>query len=365
MAEILFFADTHLGFDLALHPRVQRRRRGEDFFANYHLLLNLALEKRVDLIVHGGDVFFRSKVPPAIVDRALAPLLEVAEAGIPIYLVPGNHERSRLPAYLWWSHPNIHIFDHPKTYIREVNGLSIALSGFPFARRVKDNFHDLLGQTRYQEAKAEAHYLCLHQTFEGAQVGPSDFTFRVSPDNIPPQNVPHQFDAVLSGHIHRAQQLSQSLDGQTLAVPVVYPGSIERTAFAERFEEKYYVLIKLVSSAEGIRQEIEYHRLPSRPMAKLEIPTHDQTLAELKDLIRWRLSELDPEAVVRLKLTGPKAELYQQSVPAAALRNLAPASMNVSWGGVRPPRAPATDHKGRRRTARSVYRSSFREDALL
>ena len=333
--QILFLADTHLGFDLPVYPRIQRRRRGDDFFANYHLLLNLAREKKIDLIVHGGDVFFRSRVPPAIVDRALEPLLEVAETGIPIYLVPGNHERSKLPAHLWWSHPNIHIFDQPKTYLKEVDGVSIALSGFPFARKVKDRFQSLLHQTGYQDAQADVHYLCLHQTFEGAKVGPSDFTFRNSPDNIPPEEVPQRFTAVLSGHIHRAQQLTTSLDGQQPSVPVIYPGSIERTAFAERFEEKFYVLIKLVPGKEGLNQAIEFHQLPTRPMVKIEISTQDQTLAQLQALVRAQLSELDADAIARLHLTGPQAEQLQGSFTAANLRAMAPASMNVSLGNGR------------------------------
>lgn len=330
---ILFLADTHLGFDLPVRPRIERRRRGDDFFANYRLLLNLALEKRVDLVVHGGDVFFRSRVPPSIVDRTLQPLLEVAGAGIPIYLVPGNHERSRLPGHLWWSHPNLHIFDRPKTFVQEVGDVSIALSGFPFARRVKDNFLELLEQTRYREVQADVHYLCLHQTFEGASVGPSDFTFRTSPDNIPPLAVPHRFSAVLSGHIHRAQQLNRSLDGQPLRVPVIYPGSIERTAFAERFEEKFYVFIKLVHGPKGLSQTIEFHQLPSRPMVRIEIPTRDQTLAEVQASVRARLGKLDPHAVARIQFTGPDAEAIRGSFTAADLRALAPESMNVSFRG--------------------------------
>lgn len=334
--QILFFSDSHLGFDLPLHPRVQRRRRGEDFFANYRLLLKLALEERFDLIVHGGDVFFRSKVPPAIVDRALEPLLAVAEAGIPIYLVPGNHERSRLPAHLWWSHPNLHIFDQPKTFIQEVRGVSIALSGFPFARRVKEHFLALLEQTRYRDARADVHYLCLHQTFEGAQVGPSDFTFRNGPDNIPPEQVPLQFTAVLSGHIHRAQQLTQSLDGQPLAVPVIYPGSIERTAFAERFEEKYFVMLKLVPGAKGLSQTVEFRRLPSRPMLKINIPTQGQTLTVIQDAIRARLLEADPHAIVRLHLGRPDVDQIPGSITASDLRAMAPETMNVTLANTRP-----------------------------
>jgi len=63
---MLFLADTHLGFDYPFRPRVQRRRRRPDFFRNYELALRPAHRREVDLVVHGGDVFYRSKVPPEL-----------------------------------------------------------------------------------------------------------------------------------------------------------------------------------------------------------------------------------------------------------------------------------------------------------
>jgi len=53
---ILIPADTHLGFDLPFHPRIQRRRRGPEFSANFKSALLPALQGRVDCVVHGGDL---------------------------------------------------------------------------------------------------------------------------------------------------------------------------------------------------------------------------------------------------------------------------------------------------------------------
>ena len=108
---ILFLADTHLGFDLPFRPRIQRRRRGPEFFANFERALQPAMNRRVDCVVHGGDLLYRSKVPAKLVAMALEPLKKVADLGIPIYLVPGNHERSVLPHRHLADHPLIHIFD--------------------------------------------------------------------------------------------------------------------------------------------------------------------------------------------------------------------------------------------------------------
>ncbi|MDP6604947.1 MAG: metallophosphoesterase [Dehalococcoidia bacterium] len=90
-------ADTHLGFDDAVKPRVRRRRHGPDFFDNYQRVLDHAARTRPDLVVHGGDFFAHGRVPRPIVDRAYTALAALAQSGVPVFVVPGNHERSRLP----------------------------------------------------------------------------------------------------------------------------------------------------------------------------------------------------------------------------------------------------------------------------
>jgi exonuclease SbcD len=328
--KILFFSDTHLGFDYPIKPRLQRRRRGDDFFSNYHQILETAKKEKVDLIIHGGDLFFRSKVPNLIIEKTFSPLVEVANSGIPIYLVPGNHERSKFPGYLWLAHKNIHVFNKPKTFWVNFGESTIVLSGFPFTRRVKHHFKSLLQQTRYLEYKAKIHLLCIHQTVEGAKVGPSDFTFRVGEDNIPGLEIPPRFTAVLSGHIHRGQILDKSLDQYPLATPVIYPGSIERTSFAERFEDKFYVILKFDLSQQHPKPIIKFHPLPTRSMVKIEIDTGGLSKDQIKRHLQNQLATLDPNSIVRIQFTGPNAEETQNSISADQLRKIAPSAMNAS-----------------------------------
>jgi DNA repair exonuclease SbcCD nuclease subunit len=179
--------------------------------------------------------------------------------------------------------------------------------------------------------EADWRYLCTHQTFEGARVGPVDYTFRKGPDNIPPEWVPDDFAAVLSGHIHKAQQLDYSPDGQQQPVPVIYSGSIERTSIAERFEEKSFKLIKLIWEKGEISQEVETHPLPVRPMLKVSVPVRDFPPDQVLTHIRGQLSFINPNAVVRVELTGRHAEQIRRSITAASLRAAAPRSMNVSF----------------------------------
>jgi exonuclease SbcD len=347
VVRILFLADTHLGFDLPFRPRVERRRRGDDFFANLERALQPAYDNQVDAVIHGGDLYYRTRVPAALIERVMAPLVRVAERGVPLFIVPGNHERSRIPQHLWTAHPNLHIFDRPRTYTLALPGATVALAGFPFARAVRDSFRALVGQTGYQEVAADLHLLCLHQTIEGAQVGPSDYTFRHGPDVVRGRDIPPGFAAVLAGHIHRAQVLTHDLSRRPLAAPVIYPGSIERTSFAERHEDKGCYLVTLrLSSPPGV--DPLFVPLPARPMVRLTLDVGDRDQEATLRYVRAQLAALDPEAVVRVQLEGTNSQRAAGWLTAARLRELSPASMNVSLPFPRTrPSKPGRGHTAR------------------
>ncbi len=158
---ILLLADTHLGFDFPLRPRVERRRRGPDFFANTRRALEPALNGKVDVVVHGGDLLYRSKVPARMVSMAFEPLIDVADTGIPVVVVPGNHERSSFPYPLLAAHENLHILHRPTTVTFPFGGLSLTVAGFPCVRDgIRDSFRDLATATGVLESNADIKVLC-------------------------------------------------------------------------------------------------------------------------------------------------------------------------------------------------------------
>lgn len=328
---ILLVADTHLGFDLPFQPRVERRRRGHDFFDNFNLALSPALRGEIDLLVHAGDLFYRSRVPPALVEMAMSPLVEVADCGVPVFLVPGNHERARIPLYLWSVHPNLYIFDKPRTFSVKIGDTRLALSGFPFDRQVRGRFSELVRGTGWENNDADVRLLCIHQAVEGAQVGPADFTFRSGADVVRGWDIPSGFTAVLAGHIHRSQRLTHDLNGVRLAAPVFYPGSIERTSFAERFEEKGYIILTVnVNPPHPVVEKFSFVRLPARPMSSLEINTGVIPMERLVDYLRSELLKMDPDSVVSIRLVGGNVEIALAELNAAVLRRISPPTMNVT-----------------------------------
>jgi len=299
---VLLLTDTHIGFDWPLRPRVTRRRRGLDFLRRFEEALEPARRGAVDLVVHCGDLLHRPGLPAAIVQRALEPLLEVADRGVEVFLVPGNHERPKIPYPLLALHPRLRIFHRPGTFLLDVAGLRVAVAGFPFARRVDFSRH--IEQTGWRRREADLHLLCVHQAFFGAVVGVQNFTFRREPEVVQVAEVPSGLDVVFSGHIHRAQSV------RGFAAPVLYPGSVERTSFAEREETKGYLIVDLAPDSDVAWKFVP---LAARPMYVLGADELD------------RLRSLPADAVV--KVAGP--------ITSAQLRSLAPPTMNVSVSTVR------------------------------
>jgi exonuclease SbcD len=332
IARVLFLADTHLGFDYPFRPRIQRRRRGLDFFANYEKALAPALDGKVDCVVHGGDILYRSKVPARLVELAFEPLKRIADSGVPVYLVPGNHERSAIPHGHIADHPLIHIFDGPRTFILQANGFTLALAGFPFVRvGIRKDFLRLLYQSDWRRTKADAHVLCIHQSIDGATVGPGNFMFRYSHDVVRTTDIPSEFSAVLAGHIHRFQVLTQDLQAGPLSVPIFYPGSIERTSFAEKDDKKGYLTLEFEtdSSNVGRLSQWKFHQLYARPMVQLDLHAGMTNGPQFKSWIKNTLEELPPDSVVKLKIHDKISEDARNVLRAPSLRSLAPRTMNI------------------------------------
>lgn len=321
---LLFVSDTHLGLDLPAHPRVARRRRGDDFFLAFERALAPALAGEVDAVLHGGDLHYRSRVPAWLSEAALAPLRRVAARGVPVLLLLGNHERSRLPYPLLGLHEHLHVFDRPRTVRIAAGGLRVAFVGFPYERDVRARFPAILGATRRHDAPADVTVLCIHQCVEGATCGPGDFTFRDGADVIRRADLPRDVAAVLSGHVHRHQVLRAPG-----APPVVYAGSVERTSFAEAGEPKVALVLELSAAGLGA---IEVRPLGARPMVVRPLQLGGLGLAAARAQIERAVRSTPPDAIVQLRLAARPPPELEPLLSAAALRGVAGAR-NVSVAG--------------------------------
>jgi DNA repair exonuclease SbcCD nuclease subunit len=286
----------------------------------------------VHAVVHGGDVFYRSRVPASLVQAGFAPLKRLADDGIPVYVVPGNHERSAIPYAMLALHPRIHVFDRPRTFAAAWDGVRVALAGFPFQRTgVRSAFRALLEATGWRHVGADVNLLCLHQCVEGATVGPADYTFRDADDVVRAGDLPAPCAAVLAGHIHRHQVLTTDLRGRPLPAPVIYPGAIERTSFAEREERKGFVILEVAPGGDhgGVLRRWTFHPLPARPMVIEDVQVGGADRGVVHRLLADAIRRAPADAVLRIRVHGVPATAGLAALRAAAVRGLAPATMNV------------------------------------
>ena len=308
---VLFLSDTHIGFDLPGRPRVVRRRRGDDFLHNYARALEPARTGEADVVVHGGDLLYRSRVPPWLAETALAPLRRLADSGVPVLLLPGNHERSRIPFPLLALHERLHVFDRPRTLVVEARGVRAAFMGLPYTHDVRRRFPESLAALNREALQADIRVLCLHQCIEGATCGPGNFTFRFGPDVIRTADLPRDVAVILSGHIHRHQVLRMAG-----LPPIIYAGSIERTSFAEAPETKGFVVLELARS--GLRS-FQFRPLPTRTMVTRTVSFADADVTTVHSRLAAAIESTPADSVVQLRVAGQ----VPSTLTAATLRALA------------------------------------------
>ncbi len=295
---ILHTADSHIGADLPARPRHNRPRRGDDLVQSFTRVLERATVEGVDLVLHAGDLFDMPKPSSRAMVEAAMPLMGVAAKGIPVVIVPGNHERSTIPAGVFLSHPNIHIITEPCTLRFRVGKRVLAVSSFPCLRRESARKFPLaLEATQWSKTRADLRILAVHQTFDSATCGPVGYRFRVGDDVIAKDAVPAAFDYVAAGHIHKHQSLSSD-NGCT--VPIVYAGSPDRVSFAEMDEPKGVVVVE--EGSRGLTPTFMEHEV--RPMVHWPVDVTGRSKNRLREQIEALLSAAPSNALAQLRLSG-------------------------------------------------------------
>jgi DNA repair exonuclease SbcCD nuclease subunit len=232
-------------------------------------------------------------------DELIRPILDLARVGIPVLIIPGNHERSEFPFDLFHGAAGVFVFDRPKSLSFTLDGYSVGVAGFPFIRGdLKRTFLRALKETEYDELRSDFNILVTHQAFDQATVGPTDFTFRAGrQDTVSRHTIPLDFEYVAAGHIHRFQILSHPAKP---GLNFVYPGSIQRMSFAEMYEEKGFV------EGEALHNRIEtrFIPLPAYDMEIVEIEAAGMTSEEFEEAISSQFWRFSGDLVIRFNLTG-------------------------------------------------------------
>lgn len=195
----------------------------------------------------------------------------------PTYEISGNHESRE--ALRWLEFLGVRVaWDH---FLSTTIGDSVDLLLVPYARKGHPPFNDLgegLSIEASNRAAAEViekyvriyteiawnsqHPLIVagHWTVEGTRTGESDYEIHSSSEMVVPRSALAGSRLVVTGHIHKAQEIID--DG----VVVVVAGSLYRCSFTEEVDEKSFIIV----SAENGHVGWERVPVPCRTMHVME-----------------------------------------------------------------------------------------------
>ncbi|RBP92326.1 DNA repair exonuclease SbcCD nuclease subunit [Cytobacillus firmus] len=209
-------ADLHLDSPMSglkhLPPSIFKKLQ-ESTFEAFTKIVDLAIFHNVDFIILAGDLFDGEDRSIRAQTRFRKEMERMAECGITVYAVHGNHDHMDGR----WAHlplpENVHIFSHEVEVAKHIaeNGTSVHLYGFSYPKRhVAERMIDQYSR----ENGADLHIGILHGSFEGSSDHAQYAPFRIN------DLLEKDFDYWALGHIHKREILISQ-------PPVIYPGNIQ------------------------------------------------------------------------------------------------------------------------------------------
>lgn len=270
----LHTADLHLGKSFRELPPERAGQRRDDLLATLKRLCREARERRVSLLCLAGDLFDR----PAPAAPLLAAVRQaLAEASVPVLLIPGNHDSLETDSpYLAGGWPgNVRVANQPGWQQLEIDGQEVWAFGYTRGAAHRNPWADFPG------CSAEA-LLVLHAACLGAGLAADASYFPFTPSDIPPC-------AYLAlGHHHRQVQMSN-------APQAWYPGS------PEPLEPEVTPATALLVTLDGATAGVDRLNIATRRHRLVTLKVAGLTGNEIWDRA---LAEAAADDLLYLKLTG-------------------------------------------------------------
>ena len=270
---ILHFSDLHIGVENygRIDPATGLSTRLGDFLGALDQVVEYALSERVDLVLLAGDAY-KGRDPSQTHQREFAArLYRIASAGIPVFLLVGNHDlpnaSSRANAveiFPTLQVPNVYIGDNLQTYLVETPAGPLQIVAVPWPRRGRlltreesrgltiDQVREEI-EARMTEAIAQRvsdldpavpAILTGHVTVSGSTTG-TERSMMLGNDHVLLASAVHrpELEYVALGHIHKHQVLRRE------PPLMAYSGSLQRVDFSEEADEKGFCVVDLDPSA--------------------------------------------------------------------------------------------------------------------
>lgn len=284
---LMHLADLHLGAPLS-HLGDGAAQRSQELESALSRALDSAPEKNVHAILIAGDLFDSFNPPPDLVARVKAAFKKVADGGIPIILIPGTHDSRRYSqcVYKHAEFPGVDVFmESGKPILKNLNGRDVYFYGFSGERK-KDG-----GAAFCRGPKEGVHIALVHGPVVEAEHWTSsarDFPLRPKELEI------SGFDYVALGHHHNFREYRL---GKTTAV---YPGTLEGLKFGEE-GDRYLVIAEIGDDNVSIEKIKHNHRT----LSQIQIDLATSAMGSIEGLVSAIEKRSDPNAIVKVSLTGP------------------------------------------------------------
>ena len=343
--KILHCADIHIGYEThgRLDPATGLNTRLLDFRRSFDFLEQRAVEDDADLFLFAGDAYRTADPTPTQQKLFAEALRPVAQAGIPIAMIVGNHDhpvsfgKASSVDIFGVLEGNVEIFSVP-TFRAEgqadgpiqTKSGPIQLIALPWPIRSKILARDEYRSKTPHEIRQfiEEHYaafvatcaaeadpsvplvVAAHLTVQGSELSGSERASLIAhePTFTAAQLAPAGVDYVALGHIHRYQDRNREAFERGEGPPVVYASSIERISFKEHDAEKGFVLVDIEAGAGGKRTDYTFVPTPARrfvPIAVDATDTDDPTGAVVREIERHDVAD----AVVRVRYRVDEAQV--------------------------------------------------------
>lgn len=340
--KLLHTADIHLGAKTygRRDPETGLNTRLLDVKRSFEALVERALEEDVDAFVFCGDAYHTADPTPTQQKLFAECLQPLADAGVPIVLIIGNHDhpvtygRASSLDIFEYVDGDVQCYRKPPAAVQVIETKSGPLQLIPLPWPIrsqiltKDEYRSMEPEelrqfieeqyVTYIQRRADdildagtgtdptgderplspdaPTVLAGHVTVQGAELAGSERSTLIAsePKFTVGQLAVRPIDYVALGHIHRAQV--RNPDGHP---PVVYAGSIERITFAEREAPKGYFFVDIDPGADSPTQTT-FRKTPARPFLAFEVDVREADAPTDKILAALDGADV-AEAVVRVR----------------------------------------------------------------
>lgn len=324
MTRLLCTGDWHVGSGLDYGRTPADRLADQE--AVIEKIVDLAIEHDVDALLLAGDFWHRRRPTPSELMAVARPLRRLAiESTIDVLAIPGNHcvEAAGTPTGIDLLEDVVDIHHEPGIW--HTRGCAVAtLPWTPVSRLIasrgggdRDENHQLAAQLLIETARdlrAQIDgpaVLMLHWSVSGASTPTGVMTDDFRETVIPAHELNELgFDAIVCGHIHKAQELAPGF---------FYTGSPAPVDFGEANVEHGVWLLDIDESIRPHRVHADFLPIESRPFKTLDVDYGDgddfsmltegyvpfiETLADAVVRVRYTATEEQARRIDHAKITS-------------------------------------------------------------